>query len=84
MAEEKLIGKVTHYYGKAGVAIVDLLEPLHVGQSVHFKGTHDDFTQAVNQLQFEHTDIQSGKKGQSVGIKVDQKIHENVQVFLVE
>ncbi len=84
MAEEKLIGKVAHYYGKAGVAIIELAGGLKLGQSLHFKGATDDFTQIVNQMQYEHRDISEGKKGQQVGIKVEQKAHENDQVFVVE
>ena len=84
MASEKLIGKVSHYYGKAGVAIVDLKAGLEIGQTIHFKGARDDFTQTLNQMQYEHEEIKKAKKGQSVGIKVDQKVHENVEVLLVE
>ena len=83
MAEEKLIGKITHYYGKLEVAIIELAEALKVGQTVHFKGAHDDFTQEVKELQYEHAAIAEGKPGQQVGIKVDQKVHENDQVFVV-
>ena len=83
MAEEQLIGKISHYYNKLNVAIIDLSAPLSVGQAVHIKGASDDFTQPVNELQYEHQNIQAGKKGQSVGIKVKQKVHENDQVFLV-
>lgn len=82
MAEEKLIGKVTHYYGKLGVAIIELSEPLEVGQTIHFKGAHDDFTQEVTDLQYERQAIPEGKPGQQVGVKVQEKIHENDQVFL--
>ncbi len=82
MAEEKLIGKVTHYYGKLGVAIIELSEPLRLGQTIHFKGAHDDFTQEVTDLQYEHAAIEEGKAGQQVGVKVSQKVHENDQVFL--
>ncbi len=83
MAEEKLIGKVTHYYGKLGVAIIELSDSLKVGETIHFKGAHDDFTQEVTDLQFEHQAIPEGKTGQQVGVKVDQKVHENDQVFVV-
>ncbi len=84
MAEEKLVGKVVHFYGKAGVAIVELAEALSVGQNVRFKGASDNFTQTVSQLQFEHQDISAGKKGQQVGVKVEQKVREGVKVFAVE
>ncbi len=84
MAEEKLIGKVTHYYGQPGVAIIALADVLKVGQTVRFKGASDDFTQNISQMQFEHKDIIEGKKGQEVGVKADQKVHENDEVYLVE
>lgn len=83
MAEEKLIGKVVHYYDKAMVAIVALSAPLAVGQSVRFKGGKDDVVQEVRQLQLEHQDIQSGAAGQQVGLKVDQKVRDTDQVFLL-
>ncbi len=83
MAEEKLVGKITHYYDKLGVAIIDLTAPLKLNQTVHIKGAHTDFTQPVSQLQFEHQDIPEGKAGQQVGIKVEQKIRENDEVFVV-
>jgi hypothetical protein len=82
MAEETLVGKISHYYNKLNVAIIDLAAPLNVGQTVHIKGAHDDFTQVIGEMQFELHSIESGKKGQSVGIKVSQKVHENDQVFL--
>lgn len=82
MAEEQLVGKVTHYYGKLGVAIVELSAPLAVGQQIHVKGAHDDFTQEVKDMQFEHQAITAGRPKQQVGIKVEKAAHENDQVFL--
>lgn len=81
MAEEKPIGKITHYYGKLGVAIVKLVAPLKVGQIVHFKGATDDFSQEIKEMQFDHQAISEGSAGQEIGIKVDQKVHENDQVL---
>jgi translation elongation factor EF-1alpha len=83
MADEQLIGKVTHYYDKAMVAIIELSGPLAVGQSIRFKGGKDDIVQEVKQLQFDHQDIQNGATGQQVGVKVDQKVRDTDQVFLV-
>lgn len=82
MAEEKLIGKITHYYDKLGVAIILLSGKLSVGQSVHIVGAHDDFTQEITEMQYDHKSITDGKAKQEVGIKVSQKVHENDQVFL--
>lgn len=83
MSEEKLVGKITHYYGNLGVAVIELSDVLEVGQTVHIKGAHDDVTQEVAEMQYEHQQIQKGKPKQQVGLKVSQKIHENDQVYAV-
>ncbi|MDE2312381.1 MAG: hypothetical protein KGJ93_04840 [Patescibacteria group bacterium] len=83
MPEEKLIGRVSHYYDHIHVAILDLTDTLIVGQTLHFKGATDDCHQVVSQMQIDHQDIQSAKAGESVGIRVDEKLHENDRVFAV-
>lgn len=80
---EKEIGKITHYFDRIGVGIVELSEILHVGDTVHIKGHSSDFTQNVDSMQIEHLTVPEGKPGDSVGIKVAQKIHPNDRVFLV-
>jgi putative protease len=83
MAEEKPIGEITHYYGGIGVAIVKFKKEMEVGEEVRFKGAHTDFTQKIESMQYDHKDIKSAKKGQEVGIKVDEKVHEGDEVFEV-
>jgi translation elongation factor EF-1alpha len=81
--EEKEIGVVTHYFGNISVGIVKLNALLKVGDTIHIKGAHDDFTQDVNSIQIEHEQVDSAKKGDLVGIKVTKKVHANDKVFLV-
>ena len=81
--EEKEIGAVEHYFGKVSVAIIKLTDTLKVGDTVHIKGHSEDFTQTVTSMQIEHDVIREGTAGQSVGIKVDQKAHENDKVYKV-
>lgn len=81
MAEEKPIGEITHYYGGIGVAIVKFNREVEVGEELHFKGAHTDFTQTIDSMQYDHKDIKSAKKGQEVGIKVSEKVHEGDGVF---
>ena len=81
--EEKEIGIVTHYFSKVSVGIVQLNAPLKKGDTIHVKGAHDDFTQTVDSMQIEHAEIESGKKGDLVGIKVIQQVHHNDKVFTV-
>ncbi len=81
--EEKEIGVVTHYFGKISVGIILLSDPLKVGDTIHIKGAHDDFTQVVESMQVEHQEVPSGKAGDQVGIKTDKPVHPHDMVYLV-
>ncbi len=80
---EKQIGKVSHYFGKISVAILELTDALKVGDTVHIKGHSEDFEQTIDSMQYEHKDMTEAKAGDSVGIKVPSKVHENDLVFKV-
>jgi putative protease len=82
--EPKPIGEVTHYYGNIEVAIVKFSKPVKVGITVRFKGATTDFTQTIDSMQFEHEQIKEAKKGQQVGIKVKDTVHEGNEVYLEE
>jgi len=79
--KEKEIGVITHYFGKISVGIIRLKAGLKVEDKIHIKGLHDDFTQVVESMQFNHKDIPSATKGIEVGIKVIQRVHENDKVY---
>jgi len=83
MADLK-IGKVTHYYDKIGVAIVELDAALSNGDTVKFtRGGEDLFEQKVESLQIEHKQVDSAKKGDVVGLKAKKEIKEGAEVFKV-
>lgn len=80
---DKPIGKVTHYFDKAGVAVIQLQKgaTLKKGDKIQIKGNNTDFTQSISSLQLDHKDVDSVKAGDDFGLKVDQKVHEGNQVF---
>jgi len=84
MTEEKLIGKIIHYYGNIGVGIIELFDTLNVGDKIKIKGSATDFEQVVDSMQIEHQNIQSAKAGEQVGLKVAGKVKEGDQVFKLE
>ena len=78
------VGKVTHYYDKLGVAIIDLDGELSVGDEVKFaKGGEDFFKQKVDSIQVEHEKKDSAKKGDVIGLKTQEKVKEGTEVFKV-
>jgi len=81
--QEKEIGKISHYYGRLSVGIIELSDTLKVGDTIHIKGHTSDFTQGVDSMQIEHANVQEAKAGDSVGIKVIQKVHPGEKVFQV-
>lgn len=81
MADVKL-GKVIHYYDKIGVAVVEILKPIKVGDSLKISGHDQEFTQTVTSMQIEHEVLQTAKKGQSIGLKVDRAVKEGDELFL--
>lgn len=83
MAKDTKIGKITHYYDKLGVGIIKLVKSLKVGQTVKISGKTTNFEQLVSQMQFDHKDIKSGKKGQEVGVKINSKVRQGDEVSLL-
>ena len=77
------IGKITHYYDKIGVAVLELSETLAVGDTIRISGHGGEFTQQVSTMQIEHENIQTAKKGQAIGLKIDQEVKEGDEVFKV-
>lgn len=79
----KLIGQVTHYYDKIGVAIIELQDTLKVGDTVKFVKGDEEKEQAIDSIQIERAPVDSADKGAIVGVKVDQPIKEGTEVYLV-
>ncbi|MFH1598614.1 MAG: translation elongation factor-like protein [Patescibacteria group bacterium] len=81
--EEKPVGKISHFFNKISVGIIELSDELKVGDKIHIKGHATDFEQEVASMQVEHQDVPEAKKGDSVGTKVDQPVREHDEVFKV-
>lgn len=84
MADFK-VGKVTHYYDKIGVAVVELDSSLSVGDKIKFvRGGEDLFEQNVESMQIEHKKIDTAKKGDIVGLKTDSGVKEGAEVYTLK
>ena len=83
MAEVE-IGKVTHYFGKIGVAAIEITSgELKVGDTIRIKGHTSDFTQTVDSMQIEHEEVEVAKPGDSVGLKVKDQARTHDAVYVV-
>lgn len=80
--EEMQVGKVTHYFSKLGVAVVEVTDgSIKVGDEVHIKGHTTDFRQKVGSIQIEHEKIQVAEPGMSIGMKVNEPVRGHDLVY---
>ncbi len=79
------IGRVTHYYDKIGVVIVELDGNLSVGEKIKFvRGGEDIAEQTVDSIQIEHEQRDSAGKGDMIGLKVATEVKEGAEVYKVQ
>jgi hypothetical protein len=79
--EGKLIGRVTHFFGNIDVAVIELSDKLKAGDTIRIVGGETDFDQTVDSMEVDHAKVKEGKKKESVGLKVAQKVHEGYKVY---
>jgi len=84
VAKKDLVGKVIHYYDKIGVAVIKLEKSLKVGDRVKFVHGENSFEQTIESMQLEHVQVQEGKKGHEVAIKVDKEVKSGTLINLVK
>ena len=82
--EGALIGKITHYFSHIGVAVIDLGGVLKEGDTIRITGGENtDFNQKIDSMEVDHKKVETAKKGDSVGLKVNEKVREGYQVYKI-
>lgn len=82
-AEGKLIGRVIHYFDKLQVAVIKLKQGLGSGDTIRIVGGDTDFEQVVDSMEIDHKKIKKAKKGDEVGMKVGEKVHDGYRVYKI-
>ncbi len=81
--QEQLVGKVTYYFHKIGVAMLDLDEPLAIGDRIHIAGQTTDLEQRVDSMEMDHQPALAAMPGDGVAIPVRGRVWPNDKVYLV-
>ena len=84
MAEKKPVGEVTHFFTNINVAVIKLSDKLKAGEKILIEGATTNFEQAVDSMQIEHKEVKEAKKGDSIGLKVKDRVREGDKVYRVE
>ncbi|MBN2014661.1 MAG: translation elongation factor-like protein [Candidatus Altiarchaeota archaeon] len=84
MAEKQKVGEVFTYFAKAGVAGITLTDgSLSVGDNILFLGNTTNFQQTVESMQIEHNSVHKADPGQSIGMKVRDRVRPHDAVYTV-
>ena len=80
--EEMQVGKITHYFPKISVAVVEVTDgSIKAGDEIHIKGHTTDFRQKVASMQVEHDKVEAAEPGMSVGMKVNEPVRDHDVVY---
>lgn len=83
-SEERSVGTVIEYFARPEVAAIQITEgEIKMGDTLRFKGATTNFEQKVESMQIDRIAVQSAKAGQSVGIKVKERVRQHDKVFVV-
>jgi putative protease len=84
MEELREVGKVSHFFSKINVAVIEVKDTISVGDQIFIKGPTTDIQQSVDSMEIEHEKIDEATAGHSVGMKVNGRVRENDVVYKKE
>ncbi|SVC66998.1 uncharacterized protein METZ01_LOCUS319852 [marine metagenome] len=80
--KEQEIGYVSKFFGKISVAAIEITAgKLILGDTIHIKGHTTDINVKIDSMQVDHQEVDSVKKNDNIGVKVDGKARRGDKVF---
>ena len=83
MAEEVEVGKVSDFFARPVVAGIELTQNLKVGDKIHITGHTTDLELVVDSMQINNVDVNEGKPGDAIGVKVPDRVRRGDTVYKV-
>ena len=80
---EDIIGTVSDFFARPVVAAIELKAPLEVGDKIRIKGHGTDLELIVDSMQIDNVDVKEAKAGDSVGVKVSERVRKRDTVYKV-
>lgn len=79
--EEQEVGTVSDFFAHPVVAGIELSGTLRVGDRVRIKGHTTDLELQVDSIEIDHTEVIEAQAGQSIGIKVPERVRRGDRVY---
>lgn len=80
---EEVIGGVSDFFARPVVAGIELTATLKVGDKIHIKGHTTDLELTVDSMEINNVVVKEAKAGDSVGIKVTERVRRGDTVYKV-
>lgn len=81
--EEIRVGKVTHFFGRIGVAVLSLTATVRVGDTIRIRGQTTDLTQRVEFMQIAHKAVSEARPSEDVAVKVNDRVRVDDGVYTI-
>jgi len=78
------IGVVSNYFDHVKAAAIKLTGSLKVGDKIKIEGGEVEFEQEVKEMQIDRKDVKKAKKGDEIGLVVEQKVRKGYKVFKIK
>jgi hypothetical protein len=75
------VGKVTHYFSRLSVAVIDIKSSLEIGDRIEILGKTTELAQLVTSMEIEHRKVQSVHPGMEVALKVIDAVRPGDMVY---
>lgn len=78
------VGKITHYFDKIGVAVMQMTDGgVKSGDMIRIGEFGTGVEQKVESMQVDHQQVNTANKGDEVGLKVDSPVKPGTIVYKV-
>ena len=84
-AKEKkhFVGKITHYFAKIGVATINLVSELKVGDKIVIIGKTTGIEKSkIKKIEIKKKSVKKGSKGDEIGLKLP-RVRKNDEVYVI-
>ena len=81
MEELRKVGRVSHFFGRINVAVIEVTDTISVGDQILIKGPTTDLKQTIDSMEIEHEKVKQVEAGHSIGMKVNGRVRENDIVY---
>jgi len=77
------VGRVSHFFTKINVAVIELTATISVGDRILIKGPTTNLEQTIDSMEIEHEKVQRAEASQSIGMKVKDRVRESDAVYKI-